>query len=150
MAFVIFLLFYASCSPIKYKTFVRQNDDLVVREAILREILRGGQVYYLHNDVASIENTAEKLTALVPEARVIVGHGQMRERELERVMSDFYHQRYNVLVCSTIIETGIDVPTANPLLLNERIIWISSVASITWTRGAFTSSSLLLIAYASS
>ncbi len=71
------------------KTFVRQNDDLVVREAILREILRGGQVYYLHNDVASIENTAEKLTALVPEARVIVGHGQMRERELERVMSDF-------------------------------------------------------------
>lgn len=71
------------------KTFVRQNDDLVVREAILREILRGGQVYYLHNDVASIENTAEKLTTLVPEARVIVGHGQMRERELERVMSDF-------------------------------------------------------------
>ena len=80
------------------KTFVRQNDDLVVREAILREILRGGQVYYLHNDVASIENTAEKLTALVPEARVIVGHGQMRERELERVMSDFYHQRYNCLL----------------------------------------------------
>ena len=101
------------------KTFVRQNDDLVVREAILREILRGGQVYYLHNDVASIENTAEKLTALVPEARVIVGHGQMRERELERVMSDFYHQRYNVLVCSTIIETGIDVPTANTIIIEQ-------------------------------
>lgn len=101
------------------KTFVRQNDDLVVREAILREILRGGQVYYLHNDVASIENTAEKLTALVPEARVIVGHGQMRERELERVMSDFYHQRYNVLVCSTIIETGIDVPTANTIIIER-------------------------------
>ncbi|HHF5353184.1 TPA: transcription-repair coupling factor [Haemophilus influenzae] len=101
------------------KTFVRQNDDLVVREAILREILRGGQVYYLHNDVASIENTAEKLTAFVPEARVIVGHGQMRERELERVMSDFYHQRYNVLVCSTIIETGIDVPTANTIIIER-------------------------------
>ena len=101
------------------KTFVRQNDDLVVREAILREILRGGQVYYLHNDVASIENTAEKLTALVPEARVIVGHGQMRERELERVMSDFYHQRYNVLVCSTIIEMGIDVPTANTIIIER-------------------------------
>ena len=101
------------------KTFVRQNDDLVVREAILREILRGGQVYYLHNDVASIENTAEKLAALVPEARVIVGHGQMRERELERVMSDFYHQRYNVLVCSTIIETGIDVPTANTIIIER-------------------------------
>ncbi|BCL67869.1 transcription-repair-coupling factor [Haemophilus haemolyticus] len=101
------------------KTFVRQNDDLVVREAILREILRGGQVYYLHNDVASIENTAEKLTALVPEARVIVGHGQMRERDLERVMSDFYHQRYNVLVCSTIIETGIDVPTANTIIIER-------------------------------
>ncbi len=101
------------------KTFVRQKDDLIIREAILREILRGGQVYYLHNDVASIENTAEKLTALVPEARVVIGHGQMRERELERVMSDFYHQRYNVLVCSTIIETGIDVPTANTIIIER-------------------------------
>ena len=101
------------------KTFVRQTDDLIIREAILREILRGGQVYYLHNDVASIENTAEKLTALVPEARVIVGHGQMRERELEHVMNDFYHQRYNILVCSTIIETGIDVPTANTIIIER-------------------------------
>ncbi|MGQ0285960.1 transcription-repair coupling factor [Pasteurellaceae bacterium 22721_9_1] len=101
------------------KTFVRQTDDVVIREAILREILRGGQVYYLHNDVASIENCAEKLTALVPEARIIIGHGQMRERELERVMSDFYHQRFNVLVCSTIIETGIDVPTANTIIIER-------------------------------
>ncbi|MGC7590528.1 transcription-repair coupling factor [Bisgaard Taxon 46] len=101
------------------KTFVKQADDLVIREAILREILRGGQVYYLHNDVASIENCAEKLTALVPEARITVGHGQMRERELERVMSDFYHQRFNVLVCSTIIETGIDVPTANTIIIER-------------------------------
>ncbi|OOF69400.1 transcription-repair coupling factor [Rodentibacter caecimuris] len=101
------------------KTFVRQSDDLIIREAILREILRGGQVYYLHNDVASIENMAEKLTTLVPEARVVVGHGQMRERELERVMSDFYHQRHNLLVCSTIIETGIDVPTANTIIIER-------------------------------
>ena len=104
---------------VSIKTFVRQKDYLIIREAILREILRGGQVYYLHNDVASIENTAEKLTALVPEARVVIGHGQMRERELERVMSDFYHQRYNVLVCSTIIETGIDVPTANTIIIER-------------------------------
>ena len=101
------------------KTFVRQKDDLLVREAILREILRGGQVYYLHNDVASIDNAAENLATLVPEARIIIGHGQMRERELERVMSDFYHQRYNVLVCSTIIETGIDVPTANTMIIER-------------------------------
>ena len=101
------------------KTFVRQNDDLIIREAILREILRGGQVYYLHNDVATIENCASKLTELVPEARIIIGHGQMRERELERVMSDFYHQRFNILVCSTIIETGIDVPTANTIIIER-------------------------------
>ncbi len=101
------------------KTFVRQNDDLVVREAILREILRGGQVYYLHNDVATIDRCAEKLAELVPEARIVVGHGQMHERELERVMTDFYHQRFNVLVCSTIIETGIDVPTANTIIIER-------------------------------
>ncbi|HHW7569508.1 TPA: transcription-repair coupling factor [Mannheimia haemolytica] len=101
------------------KTFVRQSDDVVIREAILREILRGGQVYYLHNDVATIENCAEKLAELVPEARIVIGHGQMRERELERVMSDFYHQRFNLLVCSTIIETGIDVPTANTIIIER-------------------------------
>lgn len=78
------------------KTFVKQSDELVIREAILREILRGGQVYYLHNDVASIENCAEKLRTLVPEARVTIGHGQMRERELERVMSVFI---ISVLMC---------------------------------------------------
>lgn len=101
------------------KTFVRQSDDVVIREAILREILRGGQVYYLHNDVASIEMCAEKLTELVPEARIVIGHGQMRERDLERVMSDFYHQRFNLLVCTTIIETGIDVPTANTIIIER-------------------------------
>ncbi|RRN05525.1 transcription-repair coupling factor [Bibersteinia trehalosi] len=101
------------------KTFVRQSDEMVIREAILREILRGGQVYYLHNDVATIENCAEKLAELVPEARIVIGHGQMRERELERVMSDFYHQRFNLLVCSIIIETGIDVPTANTIIIER-------------------------------
>lgn len=101
------------------KTFVRQSEESLVREAILREILRGGQVYYLHNDVATIENCAEKLAELVPEARIVIGHGQMRERGLERVMSDFYHQRFNVLVCTTIIETGIDVPTANTIIIER-------------------------------
>jgi transcription-repair coupling factor (superfamily II helicase) len=101
------------------KTFVRQSDDAVTREAIMREIMRGGQVYYLHNEVDSIEDTAEKLAEIVPEARITVAHGQMRERELERIMSDFYHQRFNVLVCTTIIETGIDVPTANTIIMDR-------------------------------
>ena len=89
------------------KTFVRQSNPALIKEAVHRELLRGGQVFYLHNEVKSIEKTAEELAKLVPEARVAVGHGQLRESELERVMSDFYHKRHNVLVCSTIIETGI-------------------------------------------
>ena len=101
------------------KTFVKSFQLPLVKEAILRELLRGGQVYYLHNDVKTIERTAERLRELVPEARVVVGHGQMRERELEKVMSDFYHKRFNVLVCSTIIETGIDVPNANTILIDR-------------------------------
>ncbi|EHA9194731.1 transcription-repair coupling factor, partial [Salmonella enterica subsp. enterica serovar Volkmarsdorf] len=101
------------------KTFVREYDSLVVREAILREILRGGQVYYLYNDVENIQKTAERLAELVPEARIAIGHGQMRERELERVMNDFHHQRFNVLVCTTIIETGIDIPTANTIIIER-------------------------------
>ncbi|MYM62134.1 transcription-repair coupling factor [Pseudomaricurvus sp. HS19] len=101
------------------KTFVRQSDDAMLKEAILREILRGGQVYYLHNEVKSIEKTAREIQELVPEARVITGHGQMRERQLEQVMSDFYHKRFNVLVCTTIIETGIDVPNANTIIIDR-------------------------------
>ncbi|MCT4704191.1 transcription-repair coupling factor [Enterobacteriaceae bacterium H20N1] len=101
------------------KTFVRQYDELVVREAILREVLRGGQVYYLYNDVENIQKAAERLATLVPEARIAIGHGQMRERELERVMNDFHHQRFNVLVCTTIIETGIDIPTANTIIIER-------------------------------
>ncbi|HKI74312.1 MAG TPA: transcription-repair coupling factor, partial [Pseudomonadales bacterium] len=101
------------------KTFVRQRNDGLVREAIQRELMRGGQVYYLHNEVKTIDNTAQKLRELIPEARIAVGHGQMRERELEQVMSDFYHKRSNVLVCSTIIETGIDIPNANTIIMDR-------------------------------
>ncbi|WP_185230542.1 transcription-repair coupling factor [Teredinibacter franksiae] len=101
------------------KTFIRQSDDNLVKEAVLREILRGGQVYFLHNEVSSIEKRAAELQALVPEARIGIGHGQMRERELEAVMSDFYHKRFNILVCTTIIETGIDVPTANTIVIER-------------------------------
>ncbi|GKX54472.1 transcription-repair-coupling factor [Leminorella grimontii] len=101
------------------KTFVREYDDLIIREAILREVLRGGQVYYLYNDVATINKAAERLSQLVPEARVAIGHGQMHERDLERVMSDFHHQRFNVLVCTTIIETGIDIPNANTIIMER-------------------------------
>ncbi|WP_115895776.1 transcription-repair coupling factor [Marinomonas pollencensis] len=101
------------------KTFIKQKDDYQIKEAILRELHRGGQIYYLHNDVQTIEKAAADLTELIPEARVIVGHGQMRERELEQVMSDFYHKRANVLVCSTIIETGIDIPNANTIIIER-------------------------------
>jgi transcription-repair coupling factor (superfamily II helicase) len=101
------------------KTFVRQDDPRVTREAILREILRGGQVFYLHNEVKSIERTAKELLELVPEARIEIAHGQMPERELEKVMSDFYHQHFNILVCTTIIETGIDIPSANTIIIDR-------------------------------
>ena len=101
------------------KTFVQEQTDESVKEAILRELLRGGQVYFLHNEVDSIERMAENIRNLVPEARVAVAHGQMRERELEQVMQQFYHKEYNVLVCSTIIETGIDVPNANTIIIER-------------------------------
>jgi len=101
------------------KTFVRQHDKALIKEAILRELLRGGQVYYLHNEVKTIDNLAAELRQLVPEARIAVGHGQMRERELEQVMGDFYHKRHNLLVCSTIIETGIDIPNANTIIIER-------------------------------
>ena len=101
------------------KTFVRTLDDALIKEAVLREILRGGQVYFLHNEVKTIEKTARYLSELIPEARVGTAHGQLREKELEHVMSEFYHQRYNVLVCSTIIETGIDIPNANTIIIER-------------------------------
>lgn len=101
------------------KTFVMQKTEALLKEAILRELLRGGQVYLLHNDVASIERMAETIRELVPEARVGVAHGQMQERQLEQVMQQFYHKKFNVLVCSTIIETGIDVPNANTIIIER-------------------------------
>ncbi len=100
-------------------TFVHEYNPALIKEAILREILRGGQVYYLHNDVKSIKKVAEELESLVPEAKTAVAHGQMRERELEKVMTDFYHRRFSVLVCTTIIESGIDIPTANTIIINR-------------------------------
>lgn len=99
------------------KTFVRNEGNGVIREAVLRELKRGGQVYFLHNEVETIQNRREALERLLPEARIAVAHGQMPERELERVMRDFVQQRFNVLLCSTIIETGIDVPSANTIVI---------------------------------
>ena len=101
------------------KTFVREWSKTLIREAILREISRGGQVYYVHNQVESIEKEVKKLERIVPEARIAVAHGQMREQQLEQVMLDFSHGRINVLVCSTIIETGLDIPNANTMLINR-------------------------------
>lgn len=101
------------------KTFVREYQFPQVQEAIFRELMRGGQVYYLHNEVETIEKVARELSEHLPQARVAVAHGQMRERQLEQIMSDFYHQRFNVLVCTTIIETGIDVPTANTIIIDR-------------------------------
>lgn len=101
------------------KTFVGQWNRALVREACQRELKRGGQVYFLHNDVQTIDNIARELAEIVPEARIGIAHGQLRERELEQVMLDFYHQRCNLLVCSTIIESGIDVPNANTIVINR-------------------------------
>ena len=101
------------------KTFWQEKNDPILREAILREILRGGQVFFLHNNIQTIERVCHDLKTLVPEAKIRSAHGQMRERELEQIMSDFYHHRFNVLVCTTIIETGIDIPTANTIIIDR-------------------------------
>jgi len=101
------------------KTFVRSENNGVIREAVLRELKRGGQCYFLHNEVETIENRRQALEKILPEARIAIAHGQMPERELERVMRDFVAQRFNVLLCSTIIETGIDVPSANTIVISR-------------------------------
>jgi len=101
------------------KTFVSEWNDVVIREACLREIKRGGQVYFIHNRVEDIGRIEVELQKLVPEANIRIGHGQMRERDLEQVMLDFYHRRFNVLLCTTIVESGIDVPTANTIIINR-------------------------------
>lgn len=100
------------------KTFLYEYEPGIIREAIMREAMRGGQLYFLHNEVESIEAMAEKLRKIAPEIRIGVAHGQMPERQLEKVMADFYHQRFNLLVCTTIIESGIDIPLANTILIN--------------------------------
>ena len=101
------------------KTFITEWNNNTIREACMREIKRGGQVYFLHNEVETIDKIARELRELLPEARIEIGHGQMRERDLEQVMLDFYHRRFNILLCTTIIESGIDVPTANTILINR-------------------------------
>ena len=101
------------------KTFVQRYSKGIIREAVLREFKRGGQVYFLHNEVETIENVRNQLAELLPEARIVVGHGQLPERELERVMRDFTTQRANFLLCTTIIETGINIPTANTIIINR-------------------------------
>ena len=101
------------------KTFIREHSIALIKEAVLRETLRGGQVYYLHNEVKTIEETARKLRELLPDLSIGIAHGQLREMELERIMSDFYHQRHHILVCSTIIETGIDIPNANTIIIDR-------------------------------
>ncbi len=101
------------------KTFHTDYSEGIIKEAAMREFKRGGQVYFLHNEVATIHSMREKLERILPDARIAVAHGQLRERELEHVMRDFYHQRYNLLLCTTIIETGIDVPTANTIIMNK-------------------------------
>ncbi len=101
------------------KTFVEEFSESTCREAIMRELRRGGQVYYLHNDVSTINQRAHQLQELVPEAKIGIGHGQLAEQELQKVMRDFYHQRFNLLVCSTIVENGLDVPTANTIIIDR-------------------------------
>ncbi|HGO7905388.1 TPA: transcription-repair coupling factor [Neisseria meningitidis] len=113
------LITTAPSRRLSVKTFVKPFSEGSVREAVLRELKRGGQVFFLHNEVDTIENMRERLETLLPEARIGVAHGQLRERELEQVMRDFLQQRFNVLLCSTIIETGIDIPNANTIIINR-------------------------------
>ena len=101
------------------KTFVREYQESIIREAITRELLRGGQIFYLHNEVRTIEQTSTSIKGLIPEARVCIAHGQMPEKDLEKIMADFYHKKYNILVCTTIIETGIDIPSANTIVIDR-------------------------------
>jgi transcription-repair coupling factor (superfamily II helicase) len=106
-------------SRLAIKTFVTEWQPAAIREACLRELRRGGQIYFVHNEIENIEKIGADLTALVPEANLRIGHGQMRERDLEQLMVDFYHRRFNLLLCTTIIESGIDVPTANTIMINR-------------------------------
>src|SRR5208283_3465910 len=101
------------------ETYVTNYDEFTIREAIYRELNRGGQVFFVHNHVQTIQQMATKLAILVPDARISVGHGQMKERDLEKVMLDFIHKKIDVLVCTTIIESGLDIPAANTIIINR-------------------------------
>ena len=101
------------------KTFVREYQKSIIKEAITRELLRGGQIFYLHNEVRTIDQASKDIINLIPEARICIAHGQMPEKDLERIMADFYHKKYNILVCTTIIETGIDIPSANTIVIDR-------------------------------
>ena len=109
----------APAKRLAVRTFVHEYDDSLIKEAILRELKRGGQTYFLHNDVNSIVKKAQELSELLPDAKIAIAHAQLPEKELARIMHDFYHQRINLLVCSTIIETGLDVPTANTIIIDR-------------------------------
>src|SRR5207237_5065133 len=113
------LITTAPAARLAIKTFLIEWHAPTLREAALRELRRGGQIYFVHNEVRTIEKIGAEVQALVPEASLRIGHGQMRERELEQLMVDFYHRRFSVLVCTTIIESGIDVPTANTIVINR-------------------------------
>jgi len=103
----------------RIQTFINEWNDQIIQEACLREIRRGGQIYFVHNNIKTMERTASDLQKLIPEASIRIGHGQMAESELESIMLDFYHQRFNLLLCTTIIESGIDVPSANTMIINR-------------------------------
>ena len=115
----ISLIMTPPAKRLSIKTFWQERNDALLREAILREIMRGGQVFYVHNEISTLQKIESELQALVPEAAIQSAHGQMRERALEKIMSDFYHHRFNVLVCTTIIESGIDIPTANTIIIDN-------------------------------
>jgi len=106
-------------SRLSIKTFVTEWNERIIREACLRELKRGGQVYFVHNRVKNIQEIADQVAKLIPEGKIEVAHGQMRERELERIMGDFYHRRFHILVCTAIIESGLDVPSANTIIINR-------------------------------
>ena len=101
------------------KTFITEWRDLNIREACMREIKRGGQIYFIHNRVEDIENIKQRLEKILPEVSIRIGHGQMPERQLEGVMRDFYQRRFNMLLCTTIVESGLDIPTANTIIINR-------------------------------
>jgi len=124
------------------KTFISEWVDAQIREACLREIKRGGQVFFLHNEVKSMDKMARQLAELIPEARIEIAHGQLPERELERIMLDFYHQRFNLLLCSTIIESGIDIPSANTIIIDRLINWAGAIASTARTGRSVSSPGL--------